>query len=100
MQGHVFRQGNRQVKAEGEVRVAFLKTVNLLFRLAAALGQQHFAGLNDRGVQRGKAIKAVSFPENLHDPLHLPLRGGEELHKAGEGTGSFNCHNAAPFLSP
>ncbi len=32
------------------------------------------------------------------EPLHLPLRGGEELHEAGEGTGGLFCHNAAPFL--
>ena len=50
VEGHILGQGHRQVKAEGEVAVALLKAVDLLFRLAAGLGQQHLTGFNDRGI--------------------------------------------------
>ena len=83
MEGHIFGQGHRQVKAEGEVAVALLKAVDLLLRFAAGLGQQHLAGFDDRGVQRGKAIQGIGPAEDLHDALHLLLGGGEELHEAG-----------------
>ena len=56
MEGHIFGQGHRQVKAEGEVAVALLKAVDLLLRFAAGLGQQHLTGFNDRGIQGREAV--------------------------------------------
>ena len=56
MEGHILGQGHRQVKAEGEVAVALLEAVDLLFRLAAGLGQQHLAGFDNGGIQRREAV--------------------------------------------
>ena len=47
MQGNVFRQRHRQVEAKGQVAVALGETVDLLFSLAAALGEQHIARFDD-----------------------------------------------------
>ena len=41
MQGDVFCQRNGVIEAQCQIGVALLEAVNLLFRLAAALGQQH-----------------------------------------------------------
>ena len=92
VEGHILGQGHRQVKAQGQVGVALLEAVDLLLGLAAALGQQHLAGLDDRGIQGGEAVEGVSFPENLHHPLHLLLRLRQQLHKAREGAGGHFCH--------
>ena len=56
VEGHILGQGHRQVKAEGEVAVALLEAVDLLFGLAAGLGQQHLTGLNDGGIQGCEAV--------------------------------------------
>ena len=82
VEGHILGQGHGQVKPQGQVGVALLKAVNLLFGLPAALGQQHLAGLDDRGVQGGKAVEGVGLPQNLHHPLHLLLGLRQQLHKA------------------
>ena len=83
MQGNVFRQRHRQVEAKGQVTVALGETVDLLFSLAAALGEQHIARFDDGRVERGKAIDAVGRAQHLHKALHLGLRRGKQLHKAG-----------------
>ena len=97
MQGHIFGQGHRQVKAQSQVRVALLEAVNLLFRLAAALGQEHLRGLNHRGVQRGEAIQGVSAPQNFHHPFHLLLGFWQQLHKAGQSPGGHRSHGGCSF---
>ena len=83
MQGNVFRQRHRQVEAKGQVAVALGETVDLLFSLAAALGEQHIARFDDGRVERGEAIDAVGRAQHLHKALHLGLRRGKQLHKAG-----------------
>ena len=50
----VLRQRHREVKTQGEVAVALRETVDLLFRLAAALGQQHLGRLDGGRVERVK----------------------------------------------
>ena len=61
VQGHVLGQRHGQVKAQGQVAVALLEAVDLLFRLAAALGQQDLGGLDDGGVQGGEAVEGVGL---------------------------------------
>ena len=92
VEGHILGQGHRQVKAQGQVGVALLEAVDLLLGLAAALGQQHLAGLDDRGIQGGEAVEGVGFAQNFHHPLHLLLGLRQQLHKAGEGAGGHFCH--------
>ena len=87
MQGHILGQGHRQVKPQGQIGVALLEAVDLLFGFAAALGQQHLAGLDGRGVQGSEAVSAVGGAQDLHHPLHLLLRGRQQLHEAGESPG-------------
>ena len=82
MQGHVFCQGNRQVEPQAQIRAALLKAVDLLFRFAAALGKEHFAGLNDRGIQGREAVQGIGAAEDLHHMLQLLLGGWEKLHEA------------------
>ena len=83
MQGNVLCQRHRQVEAQGEVAVALGEAVDLLFRFAAALGEQHVARFDDGGVERGKAIHAVGRAQHLQKAFHLRLRRGKQLHKAG-----------------
>ena len=83
VEGHIFGQRHRQVKPQGQVGVALLETVDLLFGLAAALGQQHLAGLNHRGVQRREAVAAIGGAQNVHHPLQLLLLRRQQLHEAG-----------------
>ena len=97
MEGHILGQGHRQVKAEGEVAVALLEAVDLLFRLAAGLGQQHLAGFDDGGVQGREAIQGIGLAKHLHDALHLLLGRREKLHKAGQRPGGHFCHKNTPF---
>ena len=89
---HILGQRHRQVKAQRQIGVALLKAIDLLFGLAAALGQQHLAGLDDRRIQRREAVEGVGLPQDLHHPLHLLLRLGQQLHKAREGAGRHFCH--------
>ena len=97
VQSHILGQRHRQIKAEGEVAVAFLKAVNLLFRFAAGLGQQHLAGFNHRGVQRREAVQGIGFAEDLHNALHLLLGRGQKLHEAGQRPGGHFSHSFTPF---
>ena len=83
MEGHIFGQRHRQVKPQGQVGVALLEAVNLLFGLAAALGQQHLAGLDHRGVQGREAVAAIGGAQNVHHPLQLLLLRRQQLHEAG-----------------
>ena len=83
MQGNVFRQRDRQVEAERKVAVALREAVDLLFRFAAALGEQHVARFDDGRVERGEAVHAVGRAQDLHQTLHLRLGCGKQLHKAG-----------------
>ena len=89
MQGHILGQRYGQVEAQRQIGVTLLKAVDLLLRLAAALGQQHLAGLDHRRVQRREAVQAVCVPEDIHHSLHLLLGLRQQLHKAREGAG---CH--------
>ena len=98
VQGHVLGQRHRQVKPQGQVGVALLEAVDLLFGFAAALCQQHVAGLNDGGVQGGEAVQGVGAAQHLHDALHLLLRRGEEFHKAGQCPGGHFSHGRSPFI--
>ena len=84
MQRDVFCQRDGQIEAQGQIAVALLEAVDLLFRLAAALGQQHVGGFDGGRVQRREAVEAVGVPQNLHDRFHLQLRLRQQLHKPGE----------------
>ena len=97
MQRHIFGQGHRQVKAQGQIAVALLEAVDLLLCLAAALGQQDLGVLDDGGVQGREAVEAVGVPEHLHKPLHLHLPFRQELHEAGQGAGFDLVHMKNPF---
>ena len=83
MQGDVLGQGDRQVKAQGQVAVALGEAVDLLLRLAAALGQQDLGRLDDGGVEGGEAVQAVRSAELFQHPLKLRLRGRQQFHKTG-----------------
>ena len=83
VQRDVFCQRHSQVKAKGQVAVALLEAVDLLFRLAAALGEQHVGRLDRGRVERRKAVEAVRPAQNLHHGLHLCLRRRQQLHEAG-----------------
>ena len=83
VQRHILGQGHRQVEPQGQVGVALGEAIDLLLGLAAALGQQHLAGLDQRGIQRSKAVQGIGFAENVHHPLHLLLGRGQQLHKPG-----------------
>ena len=98
MQRHIFRQGDRQIKAQGQVAVPLFKAVDLLFGLAAALGQQNLRRFDHRRVQRGKAIETVIFPQDLQKALHLHLPLGQKLHKARQGAGLDLLHKIDSFL--
>ena len=50
----VLRQRHREVKTQGEIAVALREAVDLLFRLAAALGQQHLGRFDGGRVERVK----------------------------------------------
>ena len=96
--GHILGQGNGQVKAQGQVGVALLKAVDLLLRLAAALGQQHLAGLDDGGIQGGEAVQGIGLAQNGHHAVELDLAGGHQFHKAGQGPG-LNLTHKSKILS-
>ena len=97
VEGHILGQRHRQVKPQGQIGVALLEAVDLLLRLAAALGQQHLAGLDDGGIQRCEAVESVGLAEDVHHPLQLLLRGGQQFHKAGQRPGGDLCHSHAPL---
>ena len=73
MERHILGQGNGQVKAESQVAVTLLETVDLLLRLPAAFGQQDFGRFNDGGIQGGEAVEGIGIAQDLHDALHLLL---------------------------
>jgi hypothetical protein len=98
VEGHILCQGDRQVEPECQIRVALLEAVDLLLRLAAALGQQYLAGLDHRGVQGGKAIEGIGTAEDLHDPLHLLLWSGQQFHKAGQCPWGHFSHRQNSFF--
>ena len=83
MEGHIFGQGDGEIKPKGQVAVPLGEAVDLLFGLAAALGKQHLGGLDQRGIQRIEAVQRIGFAQYLHDALHLHLRCRKQLHKAG-----------------
>ena len=98
VEGHVLGQGHGEIKAEGQVGVPLQKAVDLLFRLAAGLGQQHLAGLDDGGVQGGEAVEGIGAAQQLHHAVKLYLALGQKLHKAGQGAGFLFCHvNRTPY---
>ena len=97
MEGHILGQRHGEVKAQGQVGVPLGKAVDLLFRLAAGLGQQHLAGLDDGGVQGGEAVAGVGLAEQLHHSVKLGLSGGEQLHEPGQGAGFLLCHGDFSF---
>ena len=93
MQGNVFRQRHRQVEAKGQVAVALGETVDLLFRLAAALGQQHLGRLDRGRVERGEAIAGVGLGQNGAHFVHLHLLVRLQLHEAGQCAGFDLVHD-------
>ena len=56
MKRHIFRQRHGEVEAQAQIGIALGEAVDLLLRLAAALGQQDLAGLDQGSVQRGITI--------------------------------------------
>ena len=97
MEGHIFCQGDRQVKAEGQVRVPLLKAVDLLFRLPAALGEQDLGVLDDGGVQGGEAVALIDLAQHRHHALHFYLLFRQQLHETGQGPGTNDLHKNASF---
>ena len=98
VKGHVLGQGDGEVKAQGQVGIALGKAVDLLLGLAAALGQQNLAGLDEGGVQRGVGIEGEGLPDDGRHAVELNLPGGEQLHKAGEGARLYLSHIDLPFF--
>ena len=82
MQRHILRQRHRQIKAQRQIGIALFKAVDLLLRFAATLGEKHLGRFNHRGIQRRKAIEAITAAQDLHHALHLLLGTGQQLHKA------------------
>ena len=98
MEGHILGQGHGEVKAQGQVGVALQKAVDLLLGLAAGLGQQHLAGLDDGGVQGGEAVEGIGAAQQFHHAVKLHLTLGEQFHKPREGAGFLFCHvNRTPY---
>ena len=56
MRRDILCQRHGQVKAQRKIAVTLGEAVYLLFRLSAALGEQHLRRFNNRGVKRGKAV--------------------------------------------
>ena len=53
---------------------------------------------DDGGIQRGKAVQGIGFPQNGHHPLHLRLLAGQQLHKTGQRPGLDHTHKkSVPF---
>ena len=92
VQCHILCQRHRQVKPQCQVAVALGEAVDLLFRLAAALGQQNLGILNGRGVQRGKAVGGVGGAQDFQHFFKADLLGRQQLHKAGQSPGLDNFH--------
>ena len=98
VKGHIFGQGHGEIKAESQIAVPLLEAVDLLFGVAAALGQQHFGGLDHRCVQAGEAIQLIALAQNVHHPVHLGLPVRQKLHKTGKGAGFHFAHSPSPVL--
>ena len=81
--GNILCQRYGQIESQGQIAVALGEAVDLLFSLAAALGEQYLGGLDQRGIQRIEAVQRIGFAQYLHDALHLHLRCRKQLHKAG-----------------
>ena len=97
VQGDVFCQRDGQIEAQGQIAVALLEAVDLLFSLAAALGKQNLGILDGGGVQGGKTIGGIGAAENIHHGFKTNLLVGQQLHEAGQGPGLDNFHRY--FLS-
>ena len=82
MSGHVLGKRDGEVKAQREIAVALGKAIDLLFGLAAALGEQDLGGFYKRRIQRGKTVERIALPEDIRYLLHLHLLLREELHEA------------------
>ncbi len=52
MEGHIFGQGDGEIKPKGQVAVPLGEAVDLFLRLAAAFGQEDLRRFND-GVSSG-----------------------------------------------
>ena len=98
VQSHVFCQRHCQVKPQGQVTVPFLEAVDLLFRIAAALGQEYLGVFNGGGVQGGKAIGGIGAADDIGHPVKAELLVRQQLHKAGQGPGFDHFHNLSPFM--
>ncbi len=92
VQGHIFSKGHCQIEPKGQVAVPLLEAVDLLFRLAAALGEENLGILDDRGVQRGETIGGVGGPEDLHHFFKAKLLARQQFHKAGQSPGLDDIH--------
>jgi hypothetical protein len=92
----ILGQRHREVEAQGEIAVALLEAVDLLFGLAAALGQQHLGRLDDGGVERGEAVERVGVAQGLH-PAPSGAARRQQLHEAGQRPGLDLFH---VYLNP
>ena len=99
MEGHIFGQGDGEIKPKGQVAVPLGEAVDLFLRLAAAFGQEDLRRFNDGGVQRGEAVEGIGGAEGLQHPLKLGLPGGQELHKTGQGPGFDAFHRLFSLLN-
>ena len=97
VQGHVLGQRYGQVKTQGQVGITLGEAINLLLGITAALGQQNLRGLNDGGVQAGKAVEGVGLLQGVHHAVELSLAGGKQFHKAGESAGLNLAHIGNSF---
>jgi hypothetical protein len=76
------RKGNGKVKAKRHIPLSVvLKTVNLLFRFAAALAQKDFGVFQRRGVDRHKAVGAEKPLDFFHQIFARDFRRGQKVPK-------------------
>ena len=96
VQRDVFGQRHGQVKAHGQIVLPFLEAVDLLFRLAAAFGQQDLRRLEHGRVERGEAVQRVDAAQRIEHALKLKLRAGQQFHKTRERARFDAFHTVSP----
>ena len=89
---NVTRERYGQVETKGKIVVALVKTVDLLFGLAARLRKKNLGKLDDRRVQREKAEAFVNAADLVVHIVKENLIGGKQFHEAGQNSGGNFFH--------
>ena len=97
MSRYIFCQRYRKVKTQSQITVTLCKTVNLLFGLSPALGEQDFSRLDHRGIKRRETVNGIGIPEHCNHALHFHLVCRKQLHKTGKRTRCYFCHFSFPL---